>query len=143
VAECRTLGVQADWCGRTGCGSDRFMTGGTGSSARRSRLLQHATEYFSSGPFNFPMRKDLFPEPIFYKCPPCRSHLNIRQPVGGRVITISLQAHTHTNMGNLCFNRPHNTYLHIRVFTLPKQTPWPLVRKRTIPIERPPLVDEM
>jgi hypothetical protein len=24
-----------------------------------------------------------------------------------------------------------------------KQTPWPLVRKRTIPTERPPLVDEI
>jgi hypothetical protein len=24
-----------------------------------------------------------------------------------------------------------------------KQTPWPLVRERTIPTERPPLVDEM
>jgi hypothetical protein len=26
---------------------------------------------------------------------------------------------------------------------LQKQTPWPLVRKRTIPTERPPLVDEI
>jgi hypothetical protein len=25
----------------------------------------------------------------------------------------------------------------------PKQTPWPLVRERTIPTERPPLVDEI
>jgi hypothetical protein len=24
-----------------------------------------------------------------------------------------------------------------------KQTPWPLVRERTIPTERPPLVDEI
>jgi hypothetical protein len=24
-----------------------------------------------------------------------------------------------------------------------KQTPWPLVRERTIPIEQPPLVDEI
>jgi hypothetical protein len=24
-----------------------------------------------------------------------------------------------------------------------KQTPWPLVRKRTIPTERPPLVDDI
>jgi hypothetical protein len=27
--------------------------------------------------------------------------------------------------------------------TINKQTPWPLVRKRTIPTERPPLVDEI
>jgi hypothetical protein len=27
--------------------------------------------------------------------------------------------------------------------TQPKQTPWPLVRERTIPTERPPLVDEI
>jgi hypothetical protein len=26
---------------------------------------------------------------------------------------------------------------------LVKQTPWPLVRKRTIPTDRPPLVDEI
>jgi hypothetical protein len=30
------------------------------------------------------------------------------------------------------------THQHIK-----KQTPWPLVRKRTLPTERPPLVDEI
>jgi hypothetical protein len=33
------------------------------------------------------------------------------------------------------------TYAHWTAKT--KQTPWPLVRKRTIPTERPPLVDEI
>jgi hypothetical protein len=30
-----------------------------------------------------------------------------------------------------------------RLVLLIKQTPWPLVRERTIPTERPPLVDEI
>jgi hypothetical protein len=29
------------------------------------------------------------------------------------------------------------------LLALIKQTPWPLVRERTIPTERPPLVDEI
>jgi hypothetical protein len=28
-------------------------------------------------------------------------------------------------------------------FTIKKQIPWPLVRERTIPTDRPPLVDEI
>jgi hypothetical protein len=43
--------------------------------------------------------------------------------------------------------RAHNTRLNVvrtkRERETNKQTPWPLVRKRTIPTERPPLVDEI
>jgi hypothetical protein len=35
----------------------------------------------------------------------------------------------------------HSRY--IATATTNKQTPWPLVRKRTIPTERPPLVGEI
>jgi hypothetical protein len=35
------------------------------------------------------------------------------------------------------------TALHKAVLSKQKQTPWPLVRERTIPTERPPLVDEI
>jgi hypothetical protein len=40
---------------------------------------------------------------------------------------------------------PHNTSRELEVppNNTTKQTPWPLVRKRTIPTERPPLVDEI
>jgi hypothetical protein len=31
----------------------------------------------------------------------------------------------------------------IQLVTQTKQTPWPLVRERTIPTDRPPLVDEI
>jgi hypothetical protein len=36
-------------------------------------------------------------------------------------------------------------YLHVPINTeyRTKKTPWPIVRKRTIPTERPPLVDEI
>jgi hypothetical protein len=30
-----------------------------------------------------------------------------------------------------------------KILTKNKQTPWPLVRERTIPTDRPPLVDEI
>jgi hypothetical protein len=30
-----------------------------------------------------------------------------------------------------------------KVYKQTKRTPWPLVRKRTIPTERPPLINEM
>jgi hypothetical protein len=33
--------------------------------------------------------------------------------------------------------------LHVVSLLSNKQTPWPLVRKRTIPTDRPPLVDEI
>jgi hypothetical protein len=47
------------------------------------------------------------------------------------------------------YNIPEDAILHViavktwNLTTIIKQTPWPLVRERTIPTERPPLVDEI
>jgi hypothetical protein len=43
-------------------------------------------------------------------------------------------------------NSPHSRFIfmkHIIRIIMNKQTPWPLVCERTIPTERPPLVDEI
>jgi hypothetical protein len=39
--------------------------------------------------------------------------------------------------------RPQQVVAIYRFVTINKQTPWPLVLERTIPIERPPFVDEI
>jgi hypothetical protein len=49
---------------------------------------------------------------------------------------------------NLTSSMDHNFFFHNmkevrKIKVLNKQTPWPLVRERTIPTERPPLVDEI
>jgi hypothetical protein len=44
--------------------------------------------------------------------------------------------HHPENMLNGAYNNNNNKQTN-------KQTPWPLVRERTIPTERPPLVDEI
>jgi hypothetical protein len=36
-----------------------------------------------------------------------------------------------------------SVYIYIYIYTHIYITPWPLVRERTIPTERPPLVDEI
>jgi hypothetical protein len=41
---------------------------------------------------------------------------------------------------SLAVNKQRSHTFHMERF---KQTPWPLVRKRTVPTERPPLVDEI
>jgi hypothetical protein len=52
---------------------------------------------------------------------------------------IWIEMQTNLNMRICLFARMQDTH-HNRKTN--KQTPWPLVRERTIPTERPPLVDE-
>jgi hypothetical protein len=55
----------------------------------------------------------------------------------------------HTGEATSCMQNRNIRKPLIEIFTMAtlsnkqKQTPWPLVRERTIPTERPPLVDEI
>jgi hypothetical protein len=64
----------------------------------------------------------------------------ISQRVGARPTIVNAEGKGHkgewSRSGTGCRLRPY-THTHT------KQTPWPLVRKRTIPTERPPLVGEI
>jgi hypothetical protein len=42
-----------------------------------------------------------------------------------------------------CLNQLSYSVFQTLIITNKKQTPWPLVRERTIPTDRPPLVDEI
>jgi hypothetical protein len=79
-----------------------------------------------------------------------------RFAISSREAFISSHSHSrYTCSGAECFTRPdsdkllvHVSILHpseetSRITTTNKQTPWPLVRERTISTERPPLVDEI
>jgi hypothetical protein len=56
-------------------------------------------------------------------------------------ITFRLDREEMVKMNTLQVRSFHKPSLKLKQKT--KQTPWPLVRERTIPTERPPLVDEI
>jgi hypothetical protein len=52
-------------------------------------------------------------------------------------------SHCHENLKSYIVNTIQFNISANSICTYTKQTPWPLVHRRTIPTERPPLVDEI
>jgi hypothetical protein len=114
---------------------------------RRAKIKQFLGLQFSSPSRHFiPLRYKYFPQYPALKYHRALERHDFAVLVGLHTVQLVLPIITHifriTGNGKLDYNLMIVLFL-IHNKTTNKQTPWPLVRERTIPTDRPPLVDEI